>query len=88
MGVASSTYGLGLRKRTTSCGIEAYGNDGDALAYMSWSFITDDQRQQVTIALGPNFSGDPDDAIDAFLDTTFCKEHWLLRPEKRASGSR
>lgn len=71
-GVADSTYGLGLRRRETSCGVRVYGNDGDALAYQAWSFSTADQRRQVTIALTPDFRGNPDDAVDAFLDKALC----------------
>jgi D-alanyl-D-alanine carboxypeptidase len=65
-------YGLGLAWRDTSCGIRLYGNDGDALAYQAWSFSTEDRRRQVTVALTPDFRGDPDDAVDAFLDRAVC----------------
>ena len=72
-GVPGARYGLGLAWRDTSCGLRAYGNDGDALAYQAWSFSTQDLRRQVTIALTPDFGGDTDDAVDAFLDETLCK---------------
>ncbi len=65
-------YGLGLAWRNTSCGVRVYGNDGDALAYQSWSFSTEDGRRRVTVALTPDFRGDPDDAVDAFLNHAFC----------------
>lgn len=65
-------YGLGLAWRDTTCGVRVYGNDGDALAYQAYSFTTEDQRRQVTLALTPNFAGDPDDAIDGFLDRAIC----------------
>ena len=74
-GVEGGRYGLGLAWRDTPCGARVYGNDGDALAYQSWSFATEDVHQQVTVALTPDFSGDPDDtdeAVDAFLDEAFC----------------
>jgi len=70
--VEGGSYGLGLAWRDTSCGVRVYGNDGDTLAYQSWSFATEDGRRQATVALTPDFSGDPDDAVDAFLDTAFC----------------
>ena len=63
-GVAGGKYGLGLAWRDTSCGVRVYGNDGDALAYQSWSFSTRGHAPQVTVALTPDFSGDPDD-LDA-----------------------
>ena len=74
-GVEDETYGLGLAWRNTSCGVRVYGNDGDALAYQSWSFSTEDRRLQVTIALTPDFRSDPDDvdaAVDAFLNEAVC----------------
>ncbi|MFF5103457.1 serine hydrolase domain-containing protein [Streptomyces sp. NPDC000134] len=71
-GVENGTYGLGLRWRDTSCGVRGYGNDGDALAYQSWSFTTEDRRRQVTIALTPDFRGDPDDTVDALVDKALC----------------
>ncbi|MGH3987861.1 MAG: hypothetical protein ACRDTZ_11145, partial [Pseudonocardiaceae bacterium] len=77
-GVEGGRYGLGLAWRNTSCGIRVYGNDGDALAYQAWSFSTEDRHHQVTVALTPDFRGDPDDlddlddAVDAFLNTAIC----------------
>ena len=49
-----------------------YGNDGDAVAYQSWSFATPDLRRQVTVALTPDFTADLDDAVEDFLDQVFC----------------
>ena len=71
-GVEGGRYGLGLAWRTTTCGTRGYGNDGDALAYQAYSFSTEDRRRQVTVALTPNFRGDVDDAVDAFLDRSLC----------------
>ncbi len=72
-GVDGARYGLGLAWwRDTSCGIRVYGNDGDALAYQSWSYTTQDRRRQATLALTPDFRGDPDAAVDAFMDDAFC----------------
>ncbi|MGH3385454.1 MAG: serine hydrolase domain-containing protein [Nocardioidaceae bacterium] len=71
-GVDGGTYGLALRRRDTSCGVRAYGNDGDALAFESWSFTTEDTTRQVTVSTTPDFSGDLDDAVDAFLDAALC----------------
>lgn len=71
-GVKDRTYGLGLRWQDTSCGVRVYGNDGDALAYQAWSFTTEDRRRQATVALTPDFRGDPDDAVEALLDEAFC----------------
>ncbi|WP_240617364.1 serine hydrolase domain-containing protein [Nocardioides speluncae] len=65
-------YGLGLAWIDTTCGVRAYGNDGDALSYQSWAFTSEDLRRQVTVVATPNFDGDPDDAVEALLDEAFC----------------
>jgi D-alanyl-D-alanine carboxypeptidase len=57
--------------RDTPCGVRVYGNDGDALAYQAYSFSTHDRRQ-VTVAVTPNFDGDIDDAVTAFVDSVIC----------------
>ena len=71
-GTKGGTYGLGLSWHDTTCGIRAYGNDGDALAYQAYSFSTEDARHQATIAVTPNFRTDPDESVDAFLDKSIC----------------
>ncbi|MFF5288855.1 serine hydrolase domain-containing protein [Paractinoplanes globisporus] len=72
-GVAGARYGLGLAWwRDTSCGVRVYGNDGDAVAYQAWSYSTEDGRRQATLGLTPNFRGDPDKAVDDFLNDAFC----------------
>ena len=72
-GVDGARYGLGLAWwQDTSCGVRVYGNDGDALAYQSWSYSTKDRRRQVTVALTPDFRGDPDDAVDSLVDEVIC----------------
>lgn len=71
-GVGNEQYGLGLAWQDTSCGVRVYGNDGDALAYQSWSFTTEDRRRQVAVALTPDHDGDHDDAVDALLDEAVC----------------
>jgi D-alanyl-D-alanine carboxypeptidase len=71
-GIAGGRYGLGLFIRDTTCGVHVYGHDGDALTYQSWSYATADRRHQVTVALTPDFRGDADDAVDAFVDRAIC----------------
>lgn len=71
-GTEGGRYGLGMFLKTTTCGTPVYGHDGDAVAYQSWSYSTKDSRRQVTIALTPNFHGDLDDKVDAYLDEVFC----------------
>ncbi len=70
---AGRRYGLGLAWwQDTSCGVPVYGNDGDVLSYQTWTYSTEDGRRQATIALTPGHDGDPEPAVDAFLDEVFC----------------
>ncbi|HEY9395292.1 MAG TPA: serine hydrolase domain-containing protein [Nocardioides sp.] len=72
-GVEGETYGLGLRWETnTSCGVPVYGHDGDALAYQTWSFATEDGHRQATVAVTPTADGDVDDAVADFIDQAVC----------------
>lgn len=71
-GVAGSRYGLGLFRLDTTCGVAVYGNDGDALAFQTWSYATEDLRRQVTLALTPDFRLDLDDAVSSYLDEALC----------------
>jgi D-alanyl-D-alanine carboxypeptidase len=71
-GTEVGSYGLGLAWRDTSCGVRVYGNDGDALAYQSWSYSTPDGRHQVTVSFTSGLHRDLDGAVDAFLDQAIC----------------
>lgn len=71
-GTEGGTYGLGLSWHDTSCKVRVYGNDGDALAYQAYSYATEDTRRQVTVAVTPDFTANPDAAVDAFVDRAIC----------------
>ena len=63
-------YGLGLRRRVLACGITAYGHEGDAIGYSSWSFTTADTRRCVTVSVSWG-TGRPDDP-DTLLSNALC----------------
>ncbi len=67
--VLGSQYGAGLVALPLSCGVTAYGKDGDAPGYSTWSFGT--TRKHVTVSLTWG-GGDPGDAVQAFLDEELC----------------
>ncbi|MFF1820884.1 serine hydrolase domain-containing protein [Kribbella sp. NPDC058245] len=71
-GTENGHYGLGLARKTTTCGTTVYGNDGDALAYQAWSYATEDLHRRATLFVTPTFTTNPDPAVDAFLDKAFC----------------
>lgn len=66
-----SIYGLGVIKHRLSCGVIAWGKDGDAPGYSTWSFSTPDGRKRVTVSVTWGV-GDPDNAVDDLLDTELC----------------
>ena len=72
-GVEGGRYGLGLTSRVTACGVRVYGNDGDALAYQTWSFSTPGGRRQVTIAITTGPVRDLDAEVGAVLDEALCE---------------
>ncbi|MEU8225931.1 serine hydrolase domain-containing protein [Kribbella sp. NPDC048915] len=71
-GTPDRAYGLGLSWHDTACKIRVYGNDGDALAYQAYTFMTEDTRRQVTIAVTPRLPDNPDTSVDAFIDQAIC----------------
>ncbi len=70
--VSPSQSGLGLERLQLSCGRVAYGHDGDALGYSTWSFRTVDRRHQVTVSMTWG-TGRPSDAARAFVDEALCQ---------------
>jgi D-alanyl-D-alanine carboxypeptidase len=70
--VSPSQTGLGLERLQLTCGRIAYGHDGDALGYSTWSFRTADRRHQVTVSMTWG-TGRPSDAAKAFVDQALCQ---------------
>jgi D-alanyl-D-alanine carboxypeptidase len=66
-----SSYGLGIIRHELSCRITAWGKDGDAPGYSTWSFSTPDNRKRVTVSVTGG-TGDPDAAVDALLNAELC----------------
>jgi D-alanyl-D-alanine carboxypeptidase len=66
-----SIYGLGIIQQHLSCGITAWGKDGDAPGYSTWSFSTPDNRKRVTVSVTWG-EGDARDAVHALLDAELC----------------
>jgi D-alanyl-D-alanine carboxypeptidase len=67
-----SIYGLGIIQRPLTCSVPpAWGKDGDAPGYSTWSFRSDDGRKQVTVSVRWG-AGDSDDAVDALLNDALC----------------
>jgi D-alanyl-D-alanine carboxypeptidase len=71
-GIEHGTYGLGLSWHDTTCHLPVYGNDGDALAYQAYSYSTEDVSHQVTVAVTPSFTTNPDAEVDALVNQAIC----------------
>jgi D-alanyl-D-alanine carboxypeptidase len=69
---APSQTGLGLERLTLTCGVTAYGHDGDALGFSAWTFGTDDGRRTVSLSVtwGPNRPSQA--AVTKLLDDALC----------------
>lgn len=66
-------FGLGLRQRKPDgCDVTAYGHDGDALGFETWTFVTNDSSRQVTISITPWGGADLEDAVLAMVDEVLC----------------
>jgi D-alanyl-D-alanine carboxypeptidase len=65
-----SKYGLGVITYSPECGdVTAFGKDGDAPGYSTWSFNTGDKQITVSVRWG---AGDADDAVDTLLKHAMC----------------
>lgn len=68
--VLDSIYGLGVITYSPSgCRITAFGKDGDAPGYSTWSFSTGDKQITVSVTWG---RGDADNAVDTLLNHELC----------------
>ncbi|MEV6286174.1 serine hydrolase domain-containing protein [Kribbella sp. NPDC051770] len=65
-----SQYGLGLISRDTSCGT-AWGKDGDAPGYSTWTFVAPDNHRSVTVSVTWG-AGNHKAAVNALLDKELC----------------
>jgi D-alanyl-D-alanine carboxypeptidase len=70
--VFGKEYGLGLRRIVLPCGVSAYGHDGDAPGFSTWSFVTIDGQRSATVSITPWGPGRPSDAVRALLATALC----------------
>lgn len=69
----SSIYGLGIiTHQLTKCGTTAWGKDGDAPGYSTWSFTSPDNHKHVTVSITVG-KGDPDTAVDDLLEAELCR---------------
>ncbi|MEW1862611.1 MULTISPECIES: serine hydrolase domain-containing protein [unclassified Streptomyces] len=68
----TSSYGLGMREYTLSCGTQVYGHDGIVQGYQTYSYTTVDGARQVTISANASNNSTVFAAERAALDPVFC----------------
>jgi D-alanyl-D-alanine carboxypeptidase len=66
-----SQYGLGLIRRTLPCG-DAWGKDGDAPGYSTWTFVSPNNNRRVTVSVTWG-AGNHKAAVNALLDKELCR---------------
>ncbi|WP_329172581.1 serine hydrolase domain-containing protein [Streptomyces sp. NBC_01477] len=82
----TSSYGLGMRAYTLSCGTRVYGHDGILEGYQSYSYTTKDGSRQVTIAANASNNGDVFAAERTALDPVFCGAPSSPAAKRRAAA--
>ncbi|MFJ9562457.1 serine hydrolase domain-containing protein [Streptomyces fuscichromogenes] len=69
---ATTSYGLGLRRRDLSCGISVYGHTGAVQGYYTYAFTTADGTRSLTALANASNSSDVLNTLAATLEPAFC----------------
>ncbi|WP_240656593.1 serine hydrolase [Streptomyces sp. V2] len=65
-------YGLGLRRRTLSCGVSVYGHTGAVQGYYSYAFTTKDGRRSLAALANVSNSSRVHTTMLRTLESAFC----------------
>ena len=68
----SQAYGLGLRRRTLSCGVSVYGHTGAVQGYYSYAFTTKDGRRSLAAVSNASNSSRVHNTMLRTLESAFC----------------
>ncbi|MFF4546929.1 serine hydrolase domain-containing protein [Streptomyces sp. NPDC001406] len=69
---STTAYGLGLRRRTLSCGISVYGHTGVVQGYYTYAFTTKDGRRSLAAVATTSNNGTVLDTMAGTLESAFC----------------
>ncbi|MEU6284893.1 serine hydrolase domain-containing protein [Streptomyces sp. NPDC047028] len=69
---ATTAYGLGLRRRTLSCGISVYGHTGAVQGYYTYAFASEDGERALTALADTSNNGRVLSALGGALESAFC----------------
>jgi D-alanyl-D-alanine carboxypeptidase len=76
---STTAYGLGLRRRTLSCGVSVYGHTGAVQGYYTYAFTSGDGRRSLTAVANTSNNGAVLGAMAGTLESAFCGK----RPKER-----
>ncbi|WP_405726422.1 beta-lactamase family protein [Streptomyces sp. NBC_00028] len=69
---SNTSYGLGLRRRTLSCGVSVYGHTGAVQGYYTYAFTSKDGRRSLSAAVNTSNNGTVLNTMFGTLESAFC----------------
>ncbi|MET8946368.1 serine hydrolase domain-containing protein [Streptomyces sp. NPDC004542] len=76
---STTAYGLGLRRRTLSCGVSVYGHTGAVQGYYTYAFASKDGRRSLTAVANTSNNADVLGTLAGTLESAFCGERASVR---------
>ncbi|MDQ0989017.1 serine hydrolase [Streptomyces sp. V3I7] len=77
---STTAYGLGLRRRTLSCGTSVYGHTGTVQGYYTYAFTSKDGKRSLTAVANTSNNATVLNTMAGTLESAFCGK-------KKASGT-
>ncbi|MET9592046.1 serine hydrolase domain-containing protein [Streptomyces sp. NPDC006516] len=68
----TQSYGLGLRGRALSCGVQVYGHTGTVQGYYTYAFTTADGKRSMTSMANTSNNGTVNTGLAGTLEAAFC----------------
>ncbi|WP_375138026.1 serine hydrolase domain-containing protein [Streptomyces sp. Act143] len=68
----NTSYGLGLRRRTLSCGVSVYGHTGAVQGYYTYAFTSKNGRRSVSALVNTSNNGTVLNTMFGTLESAFC----------------
>jgi len=69
---SNTSYGLGLRRRTLSCGVSVYGHTGAVQGYYTYAFTSKDGKRSLSAAVNTSNNGTVLNTMFGTLESAFC----------------
>ncbi|MES5820065.1 serine hydrolase domain-containing protein [Streptomyces sp. RG80] len=69
---STTAYGLGLRRRTLSCGVSVYGHTGAVQGYYTYAFTSKDGKRSLSALANTSNNGTVLNTMMGTLESAFC----------------